>query len=157
MEEGKHYTINPTTGCWDWIRYKNPDGYGCWEKGKKLGSGSHLAHRISYELKHGLIPDGLIVRHKCRGRCVNVDHLELGSVAENNKDLVRDGVTNKGKRFPTLQGQNHYRSKLTEDQVREIRRRHAEPYSQLAKEFGIHKSTLGAILLRQTWRHVGLE
>lgn len=67
---------NAAGGCWEWIGFRTADGYG-----RVLGRG---AHRYSYELAHGVIPDGLQVDHLCRNRsCVNPDHLEAVSPRTN--------------------------------------------------------------------------
>lgn len=59
-------------GCWEWIGYQSPDGYG-----KFQWEGGQLAHRFAYELLVGAIPDGLTLDHLCRNRgCVNPAHLE---------------------------------------------------------------------------------
>jgi len=66
------YTM-PTEGCWHWIGDLQKNGYGRLGVGRK----HHLAHRISYRLFNGEIPDGLEIDHLCRNRsCVNPDHLE---------------------------------------------------------------------------------
>jgi hypothetical protein len=66
--------------CWEWRGSRNPRGYGkISNKGKLLG-----AHRVSYEIHKGQIPDGLEIDHLCRNRwCVNPDHLEAVSHAAN--------------------------------------------------------------------------
>lgn len=69
-----------STGCWLWTGHINQDGYGriC------RGGESKSAHRTSYEVFRGPIPDGLVLDHLCRVRhCVNPDHLEPVSIAEN--------------------------------------------------------------------------
>ena len=67
-------------GCWQWIRYRDPAGYG------RLRYGGDLvyAHRLSYELFVAPIPQGLTIDHRCRNRgCVNPEHLDVVSVKEN--------------------------------------------------------------------------
>ena len=72
------------TGCWEWQGNKSTDGYGCWS-GKRV-------HRCLYSVQHGPIPDGLIIMHRCDNRsCCNPAHLELGTVADNNKDMMLKG------------------------------------------------------------------
>lgn len=67
------------SGCWGWNGYIHPSGYAC------FGKNSKLAHRHSYELYKGKIPDGLIIDHLCRNRsCTNPDHLEAVTYKENS-------------------------------------------------------------------------
>lgn len=68
------YIPEPNTGCWLWLGAVNEHQYGvrCLPAGKKT-----KAHRISYEMAKGPIPDGLVIDHLCRMKCcVNPDHLE---------------------------------------------------------------------------------
>ena len=70
----------PNTGCWLWIGFLNPSGYGI----LNLRGRPTRAHRLSYEVHRGPIPPGLQLDHLCRVRCcVNPDHLEPVTNAEN--------------------------------------------------------------------------
>lgn len=79
--------VKKSDGCWEWGASKNSAGYAV------LGGvvGSHLAHRISYEMHNGPIPPGLSIDHMCRNRgCVNPEHLRLATHAINNQN--KDGA-----------------------------------------------------------------
>lgn len=72
-------------GCWIYTGYKNECGYGRFRvHGKKV-----LAHRFSYQMRVGSIPDGMLVLHKCDNpACINPEHLYLGKEKENAIDMV---------------------------------------------------------------------
>ncbi|MCW2545384.1 MAG: hypothetical protein JWM40_2936 [Frankiales bacterium] len=68
--------VHKTSGCWTWTASTNGRGYGQMGRGGR-GEGIVLAHRVSYELHHGPIPEGLQIDHLCRNRlCVRPDHLQ---------------------------------------------------------------------------------
>jgi HNH endonuclease len=74
---------DPLSGCHIWHGFLKL-GYGRIHFRKRV----HLAHRLAWEAKHGPIPDGLVLRHRCNvKRCCNPDHLVLGTRAENNADI----------------------------------------------------------------------
>lgn len=72
------YLPEPNSGCWLWIGYIKPEGYG--QIGVDIGAKrmrARLAHRVGFELLRGPIADGLVIDHLCRNRaCVNPSHLE---------------------------------------------------------------------------------
>jgi hypothetical protein len=77
--------------CWPWVGTTLPSGYG------KFNSRGEwfLAHRRSYELEHGEIPTGLIVRHSCDNpSCVNPRHLLVGTHKDNTQDMIARGRDN---------------------------------------------------------------
>ena len=76
----QYSTPEPNTGCVLWLAAITPTGYGRIRVGQKV----HQAHRVSYELAHGPIPDDLVIDHLCRVRCcINPDHLEAVTQAVN--------------------------------------------------------------------------
>jgi hypothetical protein len=107
------------------------------------------AHRIAYELHHqAAIPQGLQVRHDCdTPLCVNPAHLRLGTCRDNARDKVQRG------RMPNIEpphyyGPKHPRSKLSTEQVVEMRQLHADgwSYTRLLRRFAISKRQVSNIV-----------
>lgn len=74
-------------GCWVWMGRRDKDGYGLSEQ-----FGQVRAHRAAYVSKHGSIPDGMCVLHRCDNPpCVRPDHLWVGTQADNVRDAARKG------------------------------------------------------------------
>jgi len=109
----------PNTGCWIWTSAVNTWGYGQFCFNRK----AHSAHRFSYKLYRGEIPNGLHVCHHCDNRlCVNPDHFFLGTALDNALDKVRKGRCSSGQR--------HGMSKLTDREVDEIRELYKNNFKQ---------------------------
>ncbi len=138
--------VKKTENCWLWTSTLNGSGYGIIyiRRGKPYG-----AHRFSFELHKGVIPEGMFVCHTCdTPACVNPEHLWVGTPAENSADMVRKNRKERGSA--------HYMAKLTEADVVKIRRFVAEGKTQteVAQEFGVTSSLISAICRRKCWRHV---
>lgn len=80
------YAVSVDTGCWLWHASRDGHGYGLFLARRAVGVGWHSrrAHRVSYELHVGPIPEGKVLDHLCRVRnCVNPQHLEAVTQREN--------------------------------------------------------------------------
>lgn len=78
-------TAGDPADCWEWTGARQQTGHGL--VGVSGTRTTTTAHRVSWELHHGPIPDGLVVRHRCDNPpCVNPHHLELGTRADNVRD-----------------------------------------------------------------------
>ena len=137
-------TQDPVTGCIAWTGSRS-DGYGRISCGGKIVK----THRLAWELKHGPIPPGMEVCHRCDNPpCCNEEHLFLDTKAGNNADKMAKGRQSKGAGTGT--------AKLTEADVREIRRRLAlgETHRKIASYFGVDHKTVGYISRGKTWKHL---
>lgn len=107
------------------------------------------AHRASWELHNGPVPEGLMVLHHCDVRnCVNPEHLFLGTNKDNLEDCAR-----KGRMHP---GEKNGMAKLRADQVKEIKilLESGTQRRMIAKRFGVHVGQIGKIARGEKWRHV---
>lgn len=139
-----------SNGCWIFLGCRDKWGYA--QYGVKCKR--HQAHRYSYELTHGPIPKGMLVRHSCDNPpCVNPEHLSLGTDADNRADSVSKGRH--------AWGERSNQAKLTVAKVIEIRRLYAgsgqgrpSNAGMLAAKFGVDRGTIAAVALGRTWKNV---
>lgn len=141
------YKINSDNNCWEWLRSFKKEGYGnAWWNNK-----NEIAHRLSWICYQGHIPNELNVLHKCDNRkCINPDHLFLGTSLDNNRDRKRKGrnANTKGERNPF--------AKLTEIQVRDILNRlnNREKGRHIAKLYNVSEDTICKIKTGKNWSYL---
>lgn len=138
-------------GCWIWQGVSRDGKYGSLFLVKPTRR-YVPAHRISWELHNGPIPKGMYVCHKCdNGFCVRPDHLFLGTPAENSADMAAKGRAAAGPRHPMVR-----RCKVTDDDVREIRRRAAlgETQADLARTYETDRHYIADIVSRRSRTYV---
>lgn len=124
----KNTRLDEGSGCWLWMGETDDKGYP-----HACGFGEPKGHRASYRLFVGPIPDGMYVCHKCDvRRCINPEHLFLGSAADNTGDAIRKG---------------RLQRKLTLSQVESIRRLRdlGVHLHVIAERFGVSTSLVCAI------------
>lgn len=139
-------SVYKAEACWLWLHTKNQYGYGYIRYNNK----SYSAHRLSWMLHNGSIPDGILVCHRCDIRnCVNPEHLFLGTHADNSLDMVEKGRS--------LRGERKRNAKLNKEKVLAIREKCSKPdvnWSHVAKEFGVTRSTIKRVHNREWWKWV---
>lgn len=136
-------------GCWEWKGRLSLSGYGQFAGYKDGNKATLAAHRVSYELSYGLIPEGFHVCHKCDNRkCVNPQHLFLGTPKDNQEDMT----SKERGRIGTRNG----RAVLSDEDIPKIRQLLKEGHSQMsiASQFGVNQHTISCIKRRVRWAHV---
>jgi hypothetical protein len=139
--------LRPELGpCWLWTGGKDKDGYGQ----TKVKGVCTRAHRYAFYLKHGHYPKpcGL---HRCdTPPCCNPEHIFEGTVSDNNKDARHKG------RSRWINGSQVYNAKLTEVEVKQLRKRVAagEVQRTLAREYGVCPAIVCEIISRKRWSHI---
>ena len=134
-----------TGRCWFWRNHIGNRGYGQF----KFRGATWLAHRVSYIINKGEIPEDMVIMHQCDNQiCVNPKHLKLGTVQDNVNDRVAKGRS--------AIGVCNGRAKLTEEDVRVIRQlwRSGGNRGEMAKIYGVDRKTICAIVENRTWRHI---
>jgi hypothetical protein len=128
--------VDKSGECWIWTAAMLKTGYGSIRvEGKAL-----RAHRVAYELTHGKIPEGMLLRHSCDNpKCVNPAHLIVGTKRENTQDALERGQH--------VVGEDHYKAKIPNQAIDTIRAALAAGVSgkYLAKQFGVDQSMISQI------------
>lgn len=126
-------------GCWLWTAAKNTLGYGVIGRGGRRG-GNHVAHKLSWQIHNGPVPEGYLVLHRCDvPMCVCPSHLYLGTARDNSIDMIAK------ERAPI--------AKLNADKVHEIRMRikSGERYAEIAADYGVAPTSIGNIATGHSW------
>lgn len=137
-------------GCWGWSgaqRRKDEPYYAVMSYERKIIP----AHRVSWIIHKGNIPDGLWVLHSCDNKtCSNPDHLFLGTVKDNVHDAMKKGLI-----IPPM-ADNHHMSKLTSSKVKEIRKLLIDGITQahIARLYDVTPTMIQGISAGRTWKSV---
>jgi hypothetical protein len=155
--------VKLASGCWEWTGNREAKGYGRFGAENKM----HKAHRFSYELHYGPIPEGKMIIHSCDNPpCINPDHISAGTCKDNSDDMIsrNRAVHNRGtkphyKKHPEeiQRGERIGTHKVTESQIKQIRSLYASGgYYQhvIAKMFHISQTSVWRIVRDITWKHV---
>lgn len=152
----QYYEVDEDSGCWEWQNEPGTWGYGkIWDEGRQ-----RLAHRVSWELNRDedlpeFSPEQQL-NHTCHNRmCVNPGHLYLGTQQENVDDAVENESWGEDRR----RGSGIGNSKLSEEQVREIKRRcdNGETQKDVSEDYPVSHSTVNQIMVGNQWQHVTLD
>lgn len=137
----------PNTGCWLWGGNTNESGYAIF-----YDAGHISGHRYSYKYFKGDFDLNLFVLHRCDVPCcVNPDHLFLGTHQDNMIDMDSKG------RRAVLRGSDNGNSKLSEEDVLQIRKLHNPkiyPTRKLAKMYEVNQRLIWNIINRKSWKHL---
>ena len=129
--------------CWEWQGAGLASGYGMLRVGNRM----KLAHRVSWELANGPLPDGMCVCHHCDNpKCVNPAHLFAGTARDNSRDMVNKSRSAYGERHPL--------HKLNSDIVREILTHPEISASEFGRRLEVTQARVSKIRRGKGWRHI---
>jgi len=142
--------------CWVWqrqVRKNFPHGVTSFRfNGRET---KHQAHRVAYILWKGKIPESLFVLHQCDNpRCINPDHLHLGTQKDNIREMRERGRAKDETRGS--KGEKHHKSKLKDEDILKIRKLRSEGYTgtKLAQMFGVTNPMIYYICNNKNWNHI---
>ena len=144
--------VDRTSECWVWTGSRTC-GYGHIRVGSRSDGTRTLlrATHVAWELTNGAIPEGLWLLHRCDNPpCVRPTHLFLGTPKDNTDDMAAKGRAN------TPKGSQRPAARLSEADVLAIReaRRQGAVGAELARQYGVHRSTIYHVCQRDYWKHV---
>jgi len=140
-----NHVKNPETGCWNWTLSLGKRGYGY----MSINDTNTMAHRVSYEIFVGPVPDGLFVLHSCDNpQCMNPDHLHIGTHEDNMREMME--------RKRSCAGEKQAFAKLTNETVLQAIEMHkaGESACSLAKKFNVSSTSMLYALEGRTWSSV---
>jgi hypothetical protein len=148
LEERFKKKFAEAEGCWEWQGARSTKGYGVIQEAGR-GSRLLLAHRVSYQIHRGEIPNGKLVLHSCHNRgCVNPSHLRSGTQSEN----IREAFDAKRKVQPIAFGEQNPKSKLTLAQAKFIKAHPEMQHTELAALFGLSPNCIRGVRIGRTWK-----
>lgn len=134
-------------GCWEWKAATTEGGYGYF----RFNGRPQNANRVAWILTKGPIPDGIFVCHRCDNRkCVNPDHLFLGTNQNNLDDMKEKGRSSRGEK--------NTMHRYTEATIYRVKQMKVQGYTRekTAKETGVSQSTISMIWNEKTWKHISV-
>jgi HNH endonuclease len=142
--------VQKMPGCWLW-KARTRKGYGSINQGRR--NTPIAAHKVSWILHNGEVPDGLCVLHHCDNRpCTNPAHLFLGTKKDNTADMIKKGRSRLGQ--PQI-GEHNGRARLTWKKVEEMRQWRAADrptIKTIAVHYGMSMSAVHSVLKGDHWK-----
>jgi hypothetical protein len=141
--------------CWEWQAGHN-GRYGLFT----IRHRKYYAHRIAYRITHGVVSDLVVCHHCDNPRCVNPAHLFAGTQSDNLRDAIKKGRMHPPKSpqtQPTMRGENHPEAKLSNADVRQIRKLLKAgklTQQEIGNQFGVSASNISLIKLGKKWQYL---
>jgi HNH endonuclease len=148
----RHVEVVTESGCWIWTSYVNSSGYGL----AYFNGHTVTAHRVSYQMFKGAIPENLCVLHSCDVKCcVNPAHLSLGTHKQNSEQMIKRGRVARGKRLSDVRthGEAHHHCKIT-DEIAFFIRYSGLSLPTMVKRYGLSITQLHRIRAGTAWAHL---